>query len=537
MRSVMSHSFAQVPQVQVPRSSFDMSFGHKTAFDSGYLIPVGVWEVLPGDSFNVRTYAMGRLSTPLYPIMDNIYLDIHYFNIPLRMIWDNHAKFMGERLNPADSIDYEVPIADKTAAPLSTTGYTEGSLQDYMGIPPGVAVFDHSQLPLRAYNKVYNDWFRDANLIDSVVVDTGDGPDDPTDYTLLKRGKRHDYFTSALPWLQRGDSISIPLGTDAPVTGIGKVDQNFQQSGNVYETDGSGTTSYTAGAYIDESASNYFLVEEDPNNSGYPNIRADLTSATAATINQLRQAFQVQRLLERDARSGTGRLHEIIQAHFGVMSLDRRATKSEYLGGSSDPLNIQQVTSTNVQTIATPATTLGDLGAFATINVNGDGFTKSFTEHGIVLAIASVRGDLTYQQGLDRMWSRNTRYDYYWPALSKIGEQDIKNKEIYLQGSAGGTDDDDVFGYIPRYEEYRFLNSKISGAMRSSAAASLDAWHLSQEFGSLPTLGQTFIEETPPIDRVIANASEPHIIADFYFNIRAARPMPMYGVPGMIDHL
>jgi hypothetical protein len=524
MRSVMSHSFAQVPAVEVPRSSFDRSHGHKTAFDFGQLIPVYVDEALPGDSFNMNTFMFGRLATPLYPVMDNAYLDIHYFAIPLRMIWDNHAKFMGERLNPADSIDYTVPVVDKTKAPVSTTGYTDNSLQDYMGIPPRVASFEHSQLPLRAYNKVYNDWYRDANLIDSVTVDTGDGPDDPADYTILKRGKRHDYFTASLPWLQRGDAMSVPLGTSAPIThdGSGTGDIVTVKAPNI------GVSDYNLNA-----GGTYLADSNNTTGATRVPLYADLSSATAATINQLRQAFQVQRLLERDARGGTGRLHEIIQSHFGVMSLDRRATKSEYLGGTTSKLNISGVANTNFSAGFTSA----NMGAIGTISEAGGGFTKSFTEHCIILGIASARADLTYQQGLERMWSRSTRYDYFWPVLSKIGEQSILNKEIYLQGSAGGTDDDSVFGYIPRYEEYRYKPSRISGAFRSSHAATLDVWHLSQEFASLPTLGQTFIEETPPVSRVVVSGADPELIVDMYFNLKCARPMPMYGVPGLMDHL
>jgi hypothetical protein len=512
MQSVMQHSFSQVPTADIQRSSFDRSSGHKSTINAGYLYPVYLDEALPGDTFNMNATLFARMATPIYPIMDNLYLDIHFFACPIRLLWTNFKKFMGEQDDPGDSIDFTIPIVTSTA----TTGYAEGSLWDYMGIPPGIPDLEHSALFSRMYNKTWNEWYRDQNLQDSVVVDTDDGPDTVTDYVLLKRGKRHDYFTSSLPWPQKGDSVSIPLGTYADVV-----------------------TAANTGANVgvwSEAASDHFTLTDVPdiqlgtaNTTAQTNrLRADLTNATAATINQLRQAFQVQKLLERDARGGT-RYPELIKAHFNVDNPDARMQRVEYLGGASNPIIINPIVQ-NSETGTTPQGTLAAIGTGS----SRSGFVKSFTEHCLIMGIVSVRADLTYQQGLERMWSRSTRYDFYWPALANIGEQAVLNKEIYAQGSLAATDDD-VFGYQERYGEYRYKPSRISGAMRSSAATPLDPWHLSQEFSSLPTLGDTFIQETPPMARVEATPSEPDFIFDSYFQLRCARPMPMYGVPGMID--
>lgn len=521
----MTHSFSNVPSVQIPRSTFNRSHGYKTCFDAGYLIPMLVDEVLPGDTFNVNMAAYSRLSTPTFPIMDNMYMDTFFFAVPLRLVWDNFKRFMGEQDNPADSTDFEVPYQSKGG-----TGWGLNSLHDYMGVPIGVPDLEVNSLFFRAYNLIWNEWFRDENLQDSVVVDKDDGPDTPSDYLLLKRGKRHDYFTSALPWPQKGDSVELPLGTTAPVTGIGNVSQTYVAGpNNVYETAGTGTTAYADFRYTNTATN--LVVEEDPNNAGFPGIYADLSSATAATINQLRQAFQIQKLLERDARGGT-RYTELVRSHFGVISPDSRLQRSEYLGGGSTPINVTPVLTASDSGVRD----VGDTGAFATTAINGHGFTKSFTEHSIIIGLVSVRADLTYQQGLNKMFSRKTKYDFYWPALSHIGEQTIANREIYAVGSTVPGQDDEAFGYQERYAEYRYKPSTITGQFRSTAALTLDAWHLSQEFTSLPTLSSTFITEDPPIDRVINVPSEPHFIFDSYFQMNCARPMPIYGVPGLIDH-
>lgn len=516
--------FSETPTAEIPRSSFTLSHTHKTAFDADYLVPVGIFDVIPGDTWNLNLQHFVRLATPLHPLMDTVYVDQFHFFVPYRTIWPNWEKFCGAQDNPADSISFTVPAID---ASTTSTAFSEDSIYDYMGLPTvnqstNANTSEISVLPLRAYNKIFADWFKDQNLIDDPTINTDDGPDSASDYALLKRGKRHDYFTSALPWPQKGDAVNMPLGdTTYPVqTDVGSLSSVMVYDGTDYHSLRADATTVTKNTATGSSSDALYV---------------DLSgNAAAPTINDLRLAFQTQKLLERDARSGT-RYVETLAAHWGINNYpDARLQRAEYLGGSSDAINITPVAQTSGQPVQAAEDHLGLLAGFG-IGSGNSGFTKSFVEHGVIVSLINARADITYFQGLDRYWSKDTRYDFYYPVLSQIGEQAILNSEIYYQNAAA---DDNVFGYTERYNEYRYIPNRLTSLMRPDHSATLAAWHLAEDFTTLPTLGQTFIESNAgtPLDRAIAVSTEPHFIADLYFDIQAARPLPLFGVPGNLDH-
>lgn len=525
-RSIMQHSAALAPGAEIPRSTFNRSHSLKTTIDSDDLVPIYVDEVLPADTFRMKCSALIRLNSPtLHPLMDNLYADIHFFFVPSRTLWAQFEKFHGAQDNPGDSISFTIPALSSTTNINITTA---DALLGYMGLP-WVTSLDGSEinaLPFRAYNKIWNDWYRDENLQNSITELTTNGPDGHGNYTLQKRGKRFDYFTGALPSPQKGAAVELGLAGTAYVEGIGV---------GLADTTTAGPTTYRT-PVGNVAFSDYYTDVSDTialdgkTTDGEPNVYVDLSTASAFSVNDIRMAFQTQRLLERDMRSGT-RYVEHLAAHYGITNYpDGRLQRPEYLGGGT--INVQINSVPNTSEDATQKQ--GELTGFG-VGAGQAYFSKSFVEHGYVLGLVSVRSDLTYSQGLDRMWSRSTRYDFAYPVLANVGEEAILDKEIYYNSGDGMNDD--VWGYTPRYESYRFKNSRLTGLMHVDHASTLASWHLSEDFGSRPSLNANFIQgnTVTPLDRAIALPSEPQFNCDFYFDLRCARPLPLYGIPGNID--
>lgn len=546
MKSVMRHEFSRIPKSDIRVSTFDRSHGIKTAFDSGYLVPIFFDEVLPSDTYEVKASMLAKMLSPMVSApLDNIFLETQWFYIPSRLLWNNFTRMMGERRNPKDSIDYVVPTINS-----GENGFEVGSLADYFGIPINVPNLEVSALPFRAYAKIWDEWYRAEQLQDCIIneyEDLGDGnPNNINWNTLLRRGKRHDYFTSALPSPQLGVGVEMPIGGYAPVVGNGNTlglvngttETGLTQNANGYLM-GAGETGVAASGnstgYGNTITGAYAKigVSTDAEKSG---LQADLSSATAVTINQLRTAFQLQRMLEKDNR-GT-RYVELIRCHFNCICPDARLQRSEFLGGSSQLINIhQQFQNSATDSVSPQGNRIATAQGFDTCV-----WRKSFTEHGYIIGLANIRVDLNYQQGLNRLWSRKGRYDFYWPTLAHLGEQAVLNKEIFAQGSDvldefGKPVDDAPFGYQERYADYRYHPSIITGKLRSTADTSLDVWHLAQHFESLPTLSAEWIEDNPPLKRVLAISDEPEFIFDGYIECKTTRPMPVYAVPGLVDHL
>ena len=528
--------FSLIPAAEIPRSTFITTHSHKTTFDAGYLIPIHVDEVLPGDSILGKVSIFARLSTPLFPVMDNLKLTTFFFYVPIRIVWTSFVNMMGERADPANSISFTVP---QIVSPSS--GFAVGSIYDYFGLPvvgqtAAANTISINALPLRCYNKIYNDWFRDENLQNTSTspVSMGDGPDTASTYVLLRRNKAHDYFTSALPWpLKGGVDVSFLTGL-ANVKGLSITTGNTPTSGSPasnQETGGTAVSGWT-GYYTSPSTPIQLRATGTTLGSQFQ-LQADLSTAQGATINALRTAFQTQRLLERDARGGT-RYTEQLRAHWGVISPDFRLQRPEYIGGGVTPIQTSAIPQTSATGLTGGSSPLGALGAAATAS-DQHSFSYHATEHGYIIGLAHVTSDLTYQQGIRKLWSRLTRYDFYLPVFAFLGEQAILNKEIYSDGQAG---DGQIFGYQERWAEYKHFPSLITGLFRSTSAGTIDPWHTAIKFTATPVLNTSFIQDAPPLSRVLAAgaaANGMQILFDSVFEMKRTRAMPMFSVPGNLD--
>lgn len=567
---VRGHRFSDAPAMYMKRTKFDRSHVYKTTFNSGKLIPVFIDEVLPGDTTRMSVNYFARLATPIKPIMDNIYLDWFFFFVPNRLVWEHWQNFCFEQEDPDDSTDYVIPTV--TATGNSDNAYV-GSLWDYFGLPINTSgnLSGISALPFRGVYLIYNEWFRDENLQKSVKIQKGDtnevlnsaraaeqpawlftsGSNIVPGLACPPRGKRHDYFTSALPWTQKGPGVSIGLAGTAslvdpsPVSGYFVQQSNnslgaaqLSEDGGVHSIyTGSGSLEYQGGGYgvsiagHSVNGSGLATVTAQPGSSWLSkDSYADLDSSSIFTINSLRTAFQMQKFYERLARGGS-RYTEVLRSFFGVVSPDARLQRPEFLGSFTKMVNVNPIAQTSATDDTSPQ---GNLSAYGVTAAKFHGFTKSFVEHGYIFGFVCARADLTYQQGINKMWLRSTVYDFYWPTFAHLGEQAIELREIYAQGVEADTS---VFGYQERYAEYRYKPSQITGKFRSSVTGgSLDKWHLSQFFKNAPTLNEEFIVENPPIERIIAVPSEPGFLLDIGFRYTTVRPMPMFGTPGLVDH-